>query len=90
MGVSPSMVSQSCVSSNLIMNNTFCSHHARPFVKENVLNYLENTFGFKMWYARKRFHCGDTIPAILMPPSDTVDAVIMVISRYNFFFKNWY
>ena len=57
------------------------SHHDRPFVKENVLEYLENTYGFKICMHERDFTVGDTIPANIDAAIRHSRGMIMVISR---------
>ena len=69
----------------IVSNKTMLfSHHDRPFVKENVLNYLENTFGFKICMHERDFTVGDTIPANIDAAIKHSRRMIMVISRYIF------
>ena len=58
------------------------SHHERPFVKSELVEYLERSeFGFKLCVHERDFMVGDTIPANIEAAINHSRRVVMVISR---------
>ena len=51
-------------------------------MKENVLEFLENAYGFKICLHERDFTVGDTIPANIEAAIRHSRRMIMVISRY--------
>ena len=63
------------------------SHHDRPFAKREVLDYLEDNFGFKICMHERDFTVGDTIPANIEVAVNHSRRMIMILSRYSKCFR---
>ena len=57
------------------------SCHDRQFVKREVIEYLEETFGYTLCIHERDFMVGDTIPANIDVAIKHSQRMIMVISR---------
>ena len=57
------------------------SCHDRQFVKREVIEYLEETFGYTLCIHERDFMVGDTIPANIDVAIKHSQLMIMVISR---------
>ena len=57
------------------------SHHDRPFVKKEVIEYLEEEFGFKLRVHERDCMVGDTLPANIDVAINHSRRMIMVLSR---------
>ena len=60
---------------------TLCSHLDRSFVKTEIVEYLENEFGFTLCVHERDFLAGDTIPANIDAAVDHSRRMILVLSK---------
>ena len=60
-----------------------CSHFDRPFVKPEIIQYLENEHGYTLCVHERDFAVGDTIPANIEVAKNYSRRMIMVLSRYR-------